>query len=106
MVPYDQYDPKKSAASWAKKYAEKYGIDFLTKAIYVRLASKSHAHCKYIDCTQYSFSLCYVCHYHLAVHRAADGCAQLMAVLNLKCSQTKHLSGFLFLVVQTFDQSG
>ena len=71
----------------------------------VKFTLNVFAVCKYIDCTQYSFLLCYLCHCHLAVHRAADGCVQLMAVMNLKCSQTKRLSEFLSLVVQTLDQS-
>ena len=51
-------------------------------------------HCKYNDCTQYSFWLCYMCHCNLAVHKASDDCAQSMAVLNLNCSQRKYLSWF------------
>ena len=51
-------------------------------------------HCKWNGCTQYSFWQCYVCHCILAVHKAADDCAQSMAVLNLNCSQKKDLSGF------------
>ena len=51
--------------------------------------SYAQGHCKYFDCTQYSCWQCYVCHCDLAVHKAADGCAQSMAVLNLKCSQVK-----------------
>ena len=58
-------------------------------------------HCKYNDCTQYSFWLCYVCHCNLALHKAADDCAQSMAVLNLNCSQKKYLSGFFFVFACT-----
>ena len=53
---------------------------------------ESVLHCKYIDCTQYSFWLCYVCHCHLAVHKAADGCAQSMAVIISKYSRKKYSS--------------
>ena len=41
-------------------------------------------HCKYNDCTQYSFWQCYVSNCNLAVLRAANGCAQSMTVMKLK----------------------
>ena len=57
-------------------------------------------HCKYLYCTQYSLWQCYVSHCNLAVHITADGPAQALAVLILKYSHKRCLSGN-FTVVRT-----
>ena len=51
-------------------------------------------HCKYFDCTQYSFWQCYMCHSIVAVLNTVNDSAQSMAVLNLKCSFKKKVSEF------------
>ena len=45
--------------------------------------------------TLHTLRINYVSNCNLAVHKEVNGCAQSTAVLNLKCSQKRYLSGYL-----------